>query len=194
MNDRFVIKRSNRKTVGMTMDANGQVILKIPYAMSEAELRLFMIREKSWVEGSLYKLLEREKARKEKIATEGESRPLALTDAEINALGDQAMKELPDRVRYFAGLLGVTVRKITFRPMKSRWGSCSSLGNISLNSLMMLVPKEMQDYVIVHELCHRIEMNHSPRFWALVAKVLPDYKEREKWLKAHERDIIARAF
>ena len=104
------------------------------------------------------------------------------------------MKELPDRVRYFAGLLGVTVNKITFRPMKSRWGSCSSKGNISLNSLMMLVPEKMQDYVIVHELCHRIEMNHSPRFWALVAKVLPDYKEREKWLKAHERDIIARAF
>jgi predicted metal-dependent hydrolase len=74
--------------------------------------------------------------------------------------------------------------------MKTRWGSCTAQGNISLNCLLTLVPEAVMDYVIVHELCHRIEMNHSSRFWRLVETVLPDYKIQKQWLKEHGADLV----
>jgi predicted metal-dependent hydrolase len=79
--------------------------------------------------------------------------------------------------------VGVDYRRITIRSQKTRWGSCSSSGNLNFNCLLLLAPPEVLDYVVVHELCHRKEMNHSPRFWAEVGRVLPDYKKRNKWLK-----------
>jgi predicted metal-dependent hydrolase len=86
-------------------------------------------------------------------------------------------------VQYFAPLVGVDYRRITIRSQKTRWGSCSSSGNLNFNCLLLLAPPEVLDYVVVHELCHRKEMNHAPRFWAEVGRVLPDYKKRNKWLK-----------
>ena len=73
---------------------------------------------------------------------------------------------------------------------KSRWGSCSAKGNLNFNCLLMRAPEEILDYVIVHELCHRKEMNHSDRFWAEVEKVMPSYKERRKWLKDHGNELM----
>lgn len=108
-----------------------------------------------------------------------------LTADEIRALADQALKVLPGRTAYFAALVGVTYGRITIRNQKTRWGSCSSKGNLNFNCLLMLAPASIQDYVVVHELCHRKEMNHSRRFWAEVEKILPDYRERERWLKEY---------
>jgi predicted metal-dependent hydrolase len=73
---------------------------------------------------------------------------------------------------------------------KSRWGSCSGQGNLNFNCLLMRAPDDVVDYVIVHELCHRKEMNHSDRFWTLVESVLPDYKEKRKWLKDHGSELM----
>ena len=79
-------------------------------------------------------------------------------------------------------------RKFFLTSAKTRWGSCSSKGNLNFNCLLMLAPAEILDYVVVHELCHRKEMNHSKAFWAEVEKVLPDYRESVKWLK--EKGIV----
>jgi len=87
------------------------------------------------------------------------------------------------RVEYFANIMGVTYGNITIRNQKTRWGSCSSKGNLNFNCLLMLAPSEILDYVVVHELCHRKQMNHSKAFWLEVEKVLPDYKESIEWLK-----------
>ena len=89
----------------------------------------------------------------------------------------------------YADIIGVDYGRITIRMQKSRWGSCSSKGNLNFNCLLMNAPDEITDYVIVHELCHRKEMNHSPKFWAHVEAVLPDYKERRKWLKDHGNEL-----
>ena len=77
---------------------------------------------------------------------------------------------------------------------KTRWGSCSSDGNLNFNCLLMLAPEEVQNYVVVHELCHRRQMNHSKKFWDEVEKYDPDYKKQKKWLKDHGDEIMRRAF
>ncbi|NLI59245.1 MAG: M48 family metallopeptidase [Clostridium sp.] len=88
-----------------------------------------------------------------------------------------------DRIKKYSFLIGVNPTKITIREQKTRWGSCSSKGNINLNWKLVMAPMEVIDYVIVHELCHMIEMNHSKNYWNIVSTVMPDYKNHRKWLK-----------
>ncbi|MBR2187880.1 MAG: M48 family metallopeptidase, partial [Eubacterium sp.] len=115
-----------------------------------------------------------------------------LTMEEIQELAAQALRVIPQRVAYYAPKVGVTYGRITIRNQRSKWGSCSSKGNLNFNCLLMLAPDEVVDYVVVHELCHRIEMNHSKAFWELVERVLPDYRSSRKWLKEHGEEIIRR--
>ena len=89
-------------------------------------------------------------------------------------------------------MVGVTYGRITIRNQRSRWGSCSGKGNLNFNCLLMLTPDHVIDYVVVHELCHRLEMNHSPAFWAQVERVLPDYRKSREWLREHEKELIGR--
>ena len=92
----------------------------------------------------------------------------------------------------FAPLVGVTYGRITIRSQHTLWGSCSSKGNLNFNCLLMLTPPEVLDYVVVHELCHRKEMNHSARFRAEVEHVLPDYEIQRKWLRENGTALIFR--
>jgi len=94
-----------------------------------------------------------------------------------------AERELPLRTRELALLHGVVVRRITVRAQKTRWGSCSARGTISLNWRLIQTPPFVVDYLIIHELMHRREMNHSARYWKLVAAACPDYHRAERWLK-----------
>ena len=107
-------------------------------------------------------------------------------------LADKALDVIPGRVEYFANLIGVTYGRITIRNQKTRWGSCSSKGNLNFNCLLMSTPSEVLDYVVVHELCHRKEMNHSKAFWTEVEKALPDYRDAVKWLKEEGSQIMQR--
>lgn len=96
-----------------------------------------------------------------------------------------AARELPPRVIELAALHHVAVQRVTVRNQKSRWGSCSRRGTISLNWRLIQTPPFVRDYIILHELMHLRQMNHSPRFWREVANVCPDYETAERWLKAH---------
>lgn len=96
-----------------------------------------------------------------------------------------AAKELPPRVFGFATQRGLQVSRVTVRGQKSRWGSCSRRGTISLNWRLIQAPLFVQDYIILHELCHLRQMNHSRRFWREVERVFPDYKTAERWLREH---------
>jgi predicted metal-dependent hydrolase len=98
--------------------------------------------------------------------------------------------ELPERTLQLAAAYNSPVRTITIRNQRSRWGSCSRRGTISLNWRLVQVPSEVRDYIILHELMHLREMNHSRRFWALVAKACPDYKLSEAWLRAHSASLL----
>lgn len=115
-----------------------------------------------------------------------------LTVKELRNLARDAAVYIPERVSFYASLMDVSYGRITIRNQKSRWGSCSSKGNLNFNCLLMLAPLEIIDYVVVHELCHRREMNHSPLFWHEVESVLPDYKKRRKWLKDNGEKLMRR--
>lgn len=87
------------------------------------------------------------------------------------------------KVSYYSRIMGVTCNRITVREQKTRWGSCSSKHNLNFNWRLLLAPEEIMDYVIVHELAHLREMNHSAKFYAVIESILPDYKNRQNWLK-----------
>jgi predicted metal-dependent hydrolase len=96
-----------------------------------------------------------------------------------------ATKELPARVMELAKLHGISVERVTVRNQRTRWGSCSRRGTISLNWRLIQTPALVRDYIILHELAHRRQMNHSQKFWEEVARLCPGYLEAERWLKAH---------
>lgn len=94
----------------------------------------------------------------------------------------KAREVIADTVAHYADRLNLSYKRIAIRDQKTRWGSCSSAGNLNFSYRLVMAPLKVVDYVVVHELCHLKEMNHSKGFWVLVSKVLPDYKERKKWL------------
>ena len=95
----------------------------------------------------------------------------------------KAEEVIRDRLDYFNEHYGFSFNRVTMRDQKSRWGSCSLLRNLNFNWRLIMAPIEVIDYVVVHELCHLKEMNHSSRYWALVALALPEHKKYRKWLK-----------
>lgn len=115
-----------------------------------------------------------------------------LTMEDIRSLAQEALQVIPERVAHYAPLVGVSYGRITIRNQRSRWGSCSSKGNLNFNCLLMLAPIEVIDSVVVHELCHRLEMNHSKRFYAHVRRVYPEYDRYHAWLKENGAAIMRR--
>ena len=115
------------------------------------------------------------------------SKPVAY---EITELTAKAKEELPAIVKKYADLMGVTYNRITIRHQKTRWGSCTKTGNLSFNCLILKMPETVRDYVIVHELAHRKELNHSTKFWTIVAEYCPWYKEAKQWLKNNGQSLM----
>ncbi|MBQ8665604.1 MAG: M48 family metallopeptidase [Lachnospiraceae bacterium] len=111
---------------------------------------------------------------------------------EMNIILSEAKVKLPRQVAHYANEMNISYEKVFVKAQKTRWGSCSSKGNINLNCLVMKVPLYVRKYVIVHELAHRKEMNHSERFWRVVAEEIPEYQKAVKWLKKNGDSLIGR--
>lgn len=177
------IIRSRRKSLALQIDREGRLTVRAPYFVSEEEIEELIRKKSDWIEANRKKMKQQRE-----LGSQGEM----LSDQEIRDLAERAADYIPGRVEAFAKQIGVTYGRITIRNQKTRWGSCSAKGNLNFNCLLMLAPSETVDYVVVHELCHRIEMNHSPRFWNEVEKALPDYRERKKWLDEHGGELMGR--
>lgn len=105
-------------------------------------------------------------------------------------LREQARKVINLRAEYYAQELNVKYNRIAIRDTSSRWGSCSSLGNLNFSWRLILAPDYVLDYVVIHELCHLLEMNHSKAFWDHVASIQPSYKISRNWLKNHGQELM----
>lgn len=172
--------RSKRRTLGLEVKEDGSVFLRVPNRCSKRDALRFLESREDWVRAHV----ENARAREAQLAEAGVE---PLKQEELKALTEAARKDMTARVERFAPLVGVTYGRIAIRHQKTRWGSCSSKGNLNFNCLLMLAPEEVRDYIAVHELCHRKEMNHSAAFWREVERVLPDYRSCEAWLKTNGR-------
>ena len=176
------IVKSRRKTISIQIKDSETVIVKAPNRVSKREIQEVLEKHRKWI-GE--KLLEAKKQEKE---TE---KIRKLSDIELRELTERAGEVFKRKVEYYAPLVGVTYGRITIRNQRTRWGSCSSKGNLNFNVALMRAPIEILEYVVVHELCHRLYLNHSKEFWKEVERVLPDYRVREKWLKENGTKLMA---
>lgn len=176
------IIRSDRKTLSIQLK-KGEIIARAPLRMKDKEIYNFIESKKSWIEKNFAKIEEREQAT-------SDAEP--FTQEEIKALAEKAKVIISQRVEYYAPKIGVTYNRITIRCQRTRWGSCSSKGNLNFNCLLALFPLEIIDSIVVHELCHRKHMNHSPQFYAEIEKVFPEYRRCNRWLKDNGGLYMAR--
>lgn len=180
---KYRLIRTDRRSVGINISPEGTITVRAPKALPKAEIDRILLSHKDWIEEQIARR-RAEKARAEAIPR--------MTVPELRALAARAAEYLPERVRHYAPLIGVTYGRITIRSQRTRWGSCSAKGNLNFNCLLMLAPPDVIDSVVVHELCHRKEMNHSPRFYDEVLRVFPRYRECRRWLKDHGGDLMKR--
>jgi hypothetical protein len=163
---RFVRHRRARRYILRVLD-DGSLRVTVPRWGSQREALRFVEASQAWIADQRARRLAR-------------SRHPALDDA---AARSRARVELPGQLLHLAALHGIDVRRVSIRNQRSRWGSCSRQGSISLNWRLVLVPDFVREYVMLHELMHRREMNHSPRFWRLVAAACPRLVEARRWLR-----------
>ena len=173
----YTLIRSSRKTISIQLLPGGELVVRAPNQMPKRDIERFLEEKREWIEGHLRKLPQ--------VLPK-------LTEEELGELARHAKEVLPEITAHFAPLLGVDYGRITIRAQRTRWGSCSAQGNLNFNCLLMLTPDNVMEYVVVHELCHRKEMNHSARFWAEVERVIPSYRESRRWLKENGGGLIGR--
>lgn len=167
---RYSIIRSDRKTLAVQVDPGGEVLVRAPRRMKTDKIRQFVWEHRDWL---------REKVMESRRAPVDEM----YTPWEKARLREEAREILQVKTDYFARLMGVQYNRIFIKEQKTIWGSCSTKGNLNFNWKLILAGPDQLEYVVVHELAHLKEMNHSPAFWREVEKVLPDYRERRKKLK-----------
>ncbi len=165
----------------------------------QEQRQVIIANQRSFTEGELLRYL----GRNYRLAIRSASQPLVCISGDnvqvhlpiseqhaesirgvlINWYRQQAKSLLQDKVVQFKLMIGVEPEKLTIRTCKSRWGSCSASGRLMFNWKIIMAPEAVVDYLVVHELCHMLEHNHSPLFWQQVERVLPEYRQQRRWLK-----------
>lgn len=175
----YELVRSRRKTLAIEIKPDGRIMVRVPLACSRETVQAFIEKQLPWIDGKLKEQAER-----------AGRKPDILTEQEQQDLIRQARIVFPARVDYFARQMKVDYGTVTIRGQKTRWGSCSAKGNLNFNWKLMLAPEPVLDYVVVHELAHRKQMNHSKAFYQAVAEIMPDYQKQQQWLKENGWRIL----
>ena len=169
----YELMRSKRKTLAIQVKPDSSVIVRAPLDLADSTIVQFVEEHEDWV------------IKKQKEIEENQKLIHVITAEERREGFAKARKIIPERARYFALQMGVDYKYLKIKEQKSRWGSCSSIGNLNFNWKLVLLPPELLDYVVVHELAHRKVMNHAPLFWFYVEQEIPDYRERREKLKMY---------
>lgn len=179
--------RSARKTIAIQVSLDGSVTVRVPNRCSRKAAEEYVRKNKEWIR----KTRERMQEKAQERMNFQEWLP-EWTETDYKEHRELARQVLRRRAEYYAGQMQVSYGRIAVKDQKTRWGSCSSKGNLNFNWRLILAPEEVLDYVVVHELAHRREMNHSQQFWQLVESVLPDYRQRKRWLKENGDRLMSR--
>ena len=167
----FQLLRSHRRTLALEITRDGQVLVRAPLRASQAAIQRFVAEHEGWIETHLAAQARRRAAHPEP------------TPEEKEALRRRAKEILPEKVRRYAAIMGVEPTAVHITSARTRFGSCSAKNSISFSLYLMQYPEEAIDYVVVHELAHIRHHDHSPAFYAEVARYLPDYRQRMRLLK-----------
>lgn len=205
----YKIRYSKRaKYLKLQVNEHGLELI-LPYGISVAEGEKFLIKNRGWIDKHLEryngsscdyfylgrqlridlktdtsaKFIRIEMISSEHIIITGVGPPLSINRIYDHWMRNQAKLIIPERVKHLAEKYGFVTGKISIRTQKTRWGSCARNGNLSFNSKLMMFDPSIIDYVIIHELCHLREMNHSQKFWDEVAAIIPEYKKIKSKLK-----------
>lgn len=214
------IVRSKRKTLALIVKPDGSVIVRAPLRATQKLIREFVASNAKWIEKKRAEALAfLPPAPKQYVPGEmfmylgnvypleivkGQRKPLFLDESFKLAASKQdsaklvferwyraqAKQILTERVRLYAGQYGLQYKKIGITSARTRWGSCSANGSLNFSWRLILAPLAVVDYVVVHELAHTVHHNHSKKFWKKVETIMPDYKERRKWLQKDGRQLM----
>ncbi len=166
--------RSKRRSLALQVTEEGLLVVRAPRTLNEKEVLRFVNEKSLWVQKKIHQAAERARTAAPPPAP-----------AEVKRLKTLARDAFIERSCLYAGKMGVSFEKIRLNSAKTRWGSCSMRGSLSFNWKLIQAPIEVLDYVVVHELAHLVEHNHSPRFWAKVAEFFPDHKKAKLWLRSN---------
>ena len=183
----YQLIRTARKTIAIEIKSDGAIIVRAPRRCSKAIIEIFLREKQDWIQKKQQELAVRKQERETK-----QEQMVPWSEQDYEKARDLARHVLARKTELYASLMQVAYNKISIRDQKTRWGSCSGKGNLNFNWRLILAPEEVQDYVVVHELAHRREMNHSPAFWKIVECVLPDYRTCRQWLKQHGGELMMR--
>ena len=176
------ITYSRRKSLSLRIAPDGSLDIRAPLGMPRTEIDRFLREKADWIAAHRAQVLhERQLGAENAISAEA-----------LETLKELAREPIRESLSIYAPRMGVSFGRVTIRCQKSLWGSCSSAGNLNFNCLLALAPREVLDYVVVHELAHRKHMDHSPAFWQEVERVLPDYRTRRAWLRTNGGALLAR--
>ena len=167
----YTIRRSRRKSLAIEVSREGRVLVRAPMAIQDESIHRIVEARADWIAAAL---------ERQRLHREAFPEPSAEERAE---LAERASRILPERVRFFAGRMGVEPAYVHITSAKTRFGSCNSKGGVCFSWRLMRYPAEAIDYVVVHELAHLRYMNHSAAFYAVIAAVLPDYRQRRALLR-----------
>lgn len=214
------IRRMKRKTVGIYITKDGAVEIRAPYGVPKAEIDRIVREKEAWIASHQSTMLERnqmrdtyclqpggsllfrgrdysvERSQTSRVFFDGEQ--FLIPDVPMEALRpalaelyrQAARKLLPAVAEHYAPLVGKKPAQVRITSAKTRWGSCSAKGCLNFSWRLLFARQDVIDYVVVHELAHLVEFNHSPRFWALVESILPDYRERRQALAALQETLL----
>ena len=166
----YTVKRSNRRTVGLEITGDGEIIVRAPKRMSDREIAEFVNKYRGWIDK---KLPEAEKRAKKSREIDDNKESLCRAAREI----------IPPLVERYSKIMGLKPTSVKITSAKKRFGSCSSKNSLCFSWRLMAYPTAAVEYVVVHELAHIKHHNHSPAFYALIEKYMPDYRQRQKLLK-----------
>lgn len=183
-NIKLLIVKQHRKSISIKIRNSSLIEVHAPFGIEDKDIDAFVEKHGDWINAKLAEMKEAESALNSiDVASK----------AEFDEKIELAKKIIPEKCAYYADMIGVDYGRITLKAQKTLFGSCSAAGNLNFNIALMFAPERVLDYVIIHELCHLKEMNHSVDFWHEVEKVMKDYKVERQWLNDNGAMIMRKA-